>query len=214
MRRAAIASLLRTGRPGIFRQRLQQSGSAFAWYLGQSQPGAVRLSDSAPFLDAVAAGDLATASEIARRSHHVWVATDEYEEDFLFYEFLTTPALGAEAAATGPALKLLVRWEAALAGTEDPRLGVCRALIGGESSGFDAALLDFLNARERQQREALDMQEPEAAATESSVSIEGLALRRLAVEWGLTPAAEHPQIPVAIFTDRVAWPGDSFRTIE
>jgi hypothetical protein len=211
-RRAAIASLLQSGQAAQFHRRLQRSGTAYLHFLRQASPAQTRLSDSAPFLDAVAAGDDRTAAGISERSNRSWVRDEEYEEDFLFYEFVMRHS--AARSPLAPTMALLDRWEACLAGTEDPRLAVCRALVGSDSAVFDAALVDYLGRRERERRAELDMQEPEAAATEASVSVEGLAFRRLAAERGLTPAAEHPQIPVPLSQPAIAWPADSFRTIE
>jgi hypothetical protein len=171
-----------------------------------------RTSEASAFLDAIAAGDFATADEIARRSTHVWTESDEYEEDFLFYEFLMVHA--APGAPVGEATKLLDRWEKCLAGTDDTRLPVCRALIEADRDAFDRALIDYLDAREREQREQLPMLEPEAAATEASVSIEGLGLRQIAARRGLAPLAEHAQMPLPLAEPSTDWPVESFRTID
>jgi hypothetical protein len=211
-RRAAIAVLLQSGRANQFHRRLQRSGSAFLHFIRGTPPSSTRLTDSAPFLDAIAAGDFATADDIARHSNHRWIEDEEYEEDFLFYEFLMTHALpGAPA---DPANAILDRWDACLAGTDDQRLPVCHAMVGKDAAAFDAALIDYLDAREKDQREQLPMMEPEAAATEASVSIEGLALRQLAARRGLATAAEHPQIPVPLVPQSVDWPFESFRSID
>jgi hypothetical protein len=211
-RRAAIASLLQSGRSNEFYRRLQRSGSAFLYFLRGTPPNATRLSDSAPFLDAIVAGDFATADEIAQRSNHTWLKDEEYEEDFLFYEFLMVYAMPG--VLITDATKLLDRWEECLAGTDDTRLGVCRALIGDDPDAFDQALTDYLDARELEQRKQLPMLEPEAAATEASVSIEGLALRQIAARRGLATMAEHPQIPVPLVQQPAQWPPESFRSID
>ncbi len=140
-RRAAIAVLLQSGRADQFHRRLQRSGSAFLHFIRGTPPSSTRLTDSAPFLDAIAAGDFATADDIARHSNHRWIEDEEYEEDFLFYEFLMTHALpGAPA---DPANAILDRWDACLAGTDDQRLPVCHAMVGKDAAAFDAALIDY-----------------------------------------------------------------------
>ena len=212
MRRAGIASLLRTGRTAAFQRRVQRSGSAYLHFLVESRGKAVPVSAGTPFLDAVAVGDFDTANEIARYSNHEWLLTEEFEEDFLYYEFLMILSSRGKANGSGPSL--LDRWEACLAGTDDPRLGVCRALTANNAADFDAALIGYLDARERDQRERLPLQEPEVAATEASVSIEGMALLRLALRQGFGSAAEHPQIPVRLADAPMQWPRDSFRTID
>jgi hypothetical protein len=143
---------------------------------------------------------------------HRWSEADEYEEDFLFFEFVMVHAVPG--ASPVDAAKILARWEACLGGTDDSRLVVCRALIGEDSGAFDQALIDYLDAREIEQRDKLPMLEPEAAATEASVSIEALALRQMAARRGLVPRAEHPQMPVPLLLEPTDWPSESFRTID
>jgi hypothetical protein len=211
MRRAAIAALMRSGRTATFRRRLQRSGSAYLYYLARPAGDTPRTSAASPYLDAVAAGDLATADQIALLSSHLWSANDEYEEDFLYYEFLMVHAIPAAPIVRASAL--LDRWEACLSGSEDARLPICRALIGHDATEFDSALLDYLGAREREQREQLATLEPEAAATEASISIEGIALRQIAARSGLAITAEHPQVPVPLELSS-DWAPESFRAIE
>ncbi len=208
-RRAAIASLLQTGRSRMFRERLQRSGSAFAHYLAQADEQDKRISESLPVVDAIGAGDLVTATEIARSSHHHWVKDEEYEEDFLFFEFIMQHALLN--ATEEDMIALLDRWEACLAGTDDRRLDVCRALLQADPDAFAEALPAYLEERHQSYAEQADLMPPEERATEAQVSVEGLALIRLARTKGIPVQSSYPQIPEPACDDQpIAWSRDSF----
>jgi hypothetical protein len=213
-RRAAIASLLRTGGGRLFRDRLQRGGAAYAYFLGRSPDNTEeRVSESFPLLDAIGAGDFDTAATIARLSSHRWLKDQEYEEDFLFYEFLMQHVLlGASAA---EALAMLDRWEACLEGTEDRRLDVCRAILSVDSEAFAEALPLYLEERQQSYEEQGDLLPPEIRLTEQAVSIEGLAFIRIAQRKGIAVQAGYQQIPEPTRSDRpVAWSSDSFDRVD
>jgi immunity protein 49 of polymorphic toxin system len=192
---AGIAELLLTAAPGPLRHRLHQSGRAFAAFLRRSPDAGPPLSECRPLLDALAAGDWEGAREIAARARRTWDRGSEYEEDFLFLEWIasqlsTPPPPPADAG-------LLARWDACLEGSTDPRLGACRALAAGDAAAFDAALSTYLLERrddvlERAEAETLS---PETAATEPYFSVEGAALLRLADRRGLTTSRDYRTVP-------------------
>lgn len=194
-RMAAIGSLLLTGRSQHFFLFLPQSGRAFAHFLTHAEALSPRLSQCAPFFDAVGAGDFEGAADIARRSRRTWAQGEEYEEDFLFpyflmqHFFLDAPATACES--------LLARYEQALQGAEDLRLEVCRALLAGDSDAFNAALTQYLcehkDVLDKRSRESVVPEEEKAAGM--NVSIEGLALVRLAERKGLETEEEYLLIP-------------------
>jgi hypothetical protein len=212
LRLAAIADLLLTGKPGTFRLRLHWSGRAFLH--GLQRLGKLRaapFSEATPFIDALAAGDLDTAREIAGKTRRRWCQGEEYEEEFLFHEVLAQLELGAERASLD---KLLERWEAALQGSSDPRLAICRALVRSDAKGFSPALRAYLKARKAElDASAYDGQlSPELAMTEGRVSLVGVALARIADRRGLAIASEYLHVP-ALARDqaRLAWRPDAWR---
>jgi len=198
-RLAAIAALLMTGRGRLFRERLQRSSAAYAYYLRSVGRADERVSESFPLLDAIGAGDFTTATTIATASGHRWVESEEYEEDYLFYEFLMQHALLGTA--EGDALALLNRWEACLAGTDDRRLGVCRALLSADSTAFAEALPLYLEERRQHYDEQGDLLAPEVRLTEPAVSVEGLAFIRIAQRKGMSLQRGYQQIPETTRSD-------------
>ncbi|HLL54430.1 MAG TPA: immunity 49 family protein [Myxococcaceae bacterium] len=192
---AAIGKLLIGGSPAQFRHHLHQSGRAFAHFLASAPEDAKLGSKTMPFFDAVAAGDLEAAEIIARHSRRGWRQGKEYPEDFYFPEFLMQHAfLGAPVAEREA---MLQRYEQALEGSEDLRLDVCQALLAGDSDAFDEALRLYLESRNDEWAELVESETlaPEAAATEGHVSVEGLALVRLAERQGLRTEPDYLHVP-------------------
>jgi hypothetical protein len=192
---AGIGSLFLEGDGAELQLRLSMSGHAWATWLAAAPDEAKVTGLGLPFLDAVAAGDLDCAAEIARRSRHTWARGEEYEEDFLFHEFLMrrffldAPPAELEA--------LLARWKVALQGSDDPRLDACRALQDRDAPGFGRALAAYLAERADDLSEAAEGGglAPELAATEGELSVEGVALARLADRVGLATAEDYPRVP-------------------
>jgi hypothetical protein len=153
---------------------------------------------SLPFFDAVAAGDAAGAAEIARRSRRTWACGEEYEEDFLFPEYLMQRHCLDASEEQGR--QLLDRWGEALRGADDPRLDVCRALEERDAERFNASLPRFLADRE-DDLEALVQSggmEPQVADTELFFSVEGVALARLADALGVATELDYLHVPSTV----------------
>jgi hypothetical protein len=197
LRIAGIGDLLLHARSMRFRLRLSYSGRVFlhAW---KRMPEVRELSFSeaaASMMDAMAAGDFDSAREIAAGSRRTWFQGEEYEEEFLFHDVIAQLELLG-----GPRSLIdeeLARWEAALAGSPDPRLAVCQALAKGDAEAFDASLRTFLQERE-QEYEALFADgalAPEDAMTEGKLSIVGVALARIADRHGLAIAPDYVHVP-------------------
>lgn len=192
---AGIGSLFLTGTSQPFLHHLHQSGRAFAHYLRNAGNTDVRLSLSRPFFDAAGAGDFDGAALIARHARRTWAQGEEYEEDFLFIEFLIQH--GVLEAPVAACEDLLARYERALKGAEDLRLDVCRALLQADSDAFNQALALFLSDRkDRLEAQAETTPIPEEfLATEWNFSLEGLALVRLAERKGLETEEDYLHIP-------------------
>jgi hypothetical protein len=192
---AAIGSLLLTGRSRSFRHRLHQSGAALADFLSRTSSEMKLTSKSAPFLDAIAAGDMEAARRIATASRRDWVQGEEYEEDFLFFDFLMRHSfLGA---APSECEAILVQYNHSLAGTEDTRLDVCRAFLSGQSDQFEAALERFLVDRSKRLDALADrISVPnDELATIWHLSVEGVAFVRLARAKSMIVRADYLHVP-------------------
>lgn len=213
-RMAGIGALFLGSAPKVFRQLLHHGGRAYVHFLGYADPGTTLTSKAEPFFDAVAAGDFDGAGLIARNSRRDWARAEEYEEDFLFVEFLMqqfflggTPRAGED---------MLERYEAALQGSEDARLPVCRALLGGDADDFNASLTQYLSERgdllaKLEDGEALMEEE---AATEGNLNVEGLALVRLAEHKGLKTERDYLHVPsVARKGGRVSFSPDAWKKL-
>jgi hypothetical protein len=194
---AATALLFLRGTGRGFKILLQRSAAACAARL-PAVPLPERLTSRlSPYLDAIACGDDEAAAGIARAAQHAWVQGEEYEEDFYAIEVLMQ-RFHLDAPRDRCA-DLLARWEACLAGTDDPRLPLCRALVLGDADLFPEAITAFLLAR-KARYEALidkDLIKRTLAATEALLAIDGLAYVALAARAGLPTEPEYPGIPAA-----------------
>lgn len=192
-RRLAVSKLLLRGTPDDFFADLYKSGRAWLWYLERNPTPDDLTSQALPYLDALASNDLDGARGIAQRSRKAHQADDEYEEDFLYMRFLMDLITGPDVALP----PLLARYEQVLEGNEDFRLDACRALLAGDGVALDAAL-DAVMTEKKARAERLlakDALNPDAAATTERVSVEGLALVRLATLRGVKVRQVHPLIP-------------------
>ncbi|GAB5537522.1 MAG: hypothetical protein Rubg2KO_37710 [Rubricoccaceae bacterium] len=169
---------------------------------------AYRASFLDPFHDAVAVGQIELAAEIGRLSPAEWYEDFEYEEDFLYAQIL----FGLVDPGTRPLETLVEQHEKALRGVDDSRNGVCRALIAREPIAFVDAFDDFIRQVVDEIAEArvssyqfYDFQE---------VSVEGLALLRLAEHAGLPTEREYRHCPSwARRTDYAPYVPESFPNV-
>ena len=192
---AAIGMLLLLGDADGFRRQLEMSARACLHFLEGAAEAPIIASRTLSFFDALAAKDFECAGGIARHSRRTWARGVEYEEDFLYMDFLMghffLERSEAEAAA------LLQRYEFVLQGTDDVRLEACRGLLGRRGEEFDAALDRMMaerGARQARLREKGVLSE-EAWATDCQVSVEGLALVALAERAGMRVRSNHLFVP-------------------
>lgn len=193
-RRIAICHLLQSGTADRFFVWLAMGGQAFRHWL-EGAPGAEkRGSLVAPYFDAVACGDDATAAAIARAGPTSHSPGEEYEEEHLFPRFL----MGLHSL-QAPRLDLagaVERFEA-LADGSDPRAPLCRALLERDQGGFDRALEAVVEAwrAELRERAASGLLSPDDEGTTARVSVELLAVLRIAELAGLATEVEVPLAP-------------------
>jgi Immunity protein 49 len=201
LRSLAIMVLLSKGNSDRFHHNLIRSGRLRLAYLQRVvREAAVDQHDFVsgvfdPLVDAIAAGEIRLAQQLA------WIVPldhrpgHEYEDDHCYGQILGLLLQGRQADAEVSAL--LARMEAYLGRPDDPRVGVCRALLGSDQAAFDAAFNAFLDARTRviEADEARgELAEPPVLA-QRTVYVDGLAMLRLAEMRGFGTSPDHLYCP-------------------
>jgi hypothetical protein len=211
-RRVALCQWLsRLDFDGLF-TGLANSGWLYAHWLAGNDDTAKRTSRVDPFFDAVVAGAEPAVMAIFSASRATWHQGREYEDDFCYARVLHHLAIGKDAE-VGP---LLVRWRA-VSGGDEPRFAVCAGLLAKAPdevhSAIEAVVEGILEAvRERQSAESGD---PDTRVTTDRLSLEGLALLRIARRRGMHITLSHIQIPDPLPTSTAAsLPGpDAWRQV-
>lgn len=194
-RRMGICKLFLSGLPDAFFEDLSKSARAFLFFLEGVGDEVKLTSSSEPFFDAVACDDREAATAIARHSRQSWHQGEEYEEDFLYVFFLMSRF--AQQAPRERLEAMLQRYEEALQGAGDPRLGLCRSYLTVDQKLFDDSLARIVEEREKDVHESLESERipPDDVPTTSRLWVELLALLRFAEQAGLSPAEHHPLAP-------------------
>lgn len=205
-----ICALLSQADAAGFIERLDRSGTARLRLLELSargipcSPQLMTATKSQGFFSALASGNLELATRIAQLLPTTHDATWEYEEDFLFVDFLRHVVLGLGSQALTwqqAATATLARWEAVLKGRPSAQLEVCRPFLSSDPAALAEPFADFIRQRAEQLEEyrkevAFDRQ---AFAAEGQVYIEGFAVLELAGRLQLTAlpadAPDHPLLP-------------------
>lgn len=193
LRAAAISELLINGDADRFYHGLMNSARVSRYYLTRSQRAGhsdfrCAASRTDGLLDALAAADFKTATEIAALSPDLWMKDDEYEDEFLFASFIhqslgTTPDVSNVD-------ELFRRMNEA--GGSSAKRELCSALHEARQELFDSAFEVLLEervasiARDRELFESTIVLE-----TSARVYIEGLAVLRLAERAGLKTQREY-----------------------
>ncbi|HEX5753832.1 MAG TPA: Imm49 family immunity protein [Archangium sp.] len=197
---AAIGALLAEGDVPAFRHDLRLSATARRELLlcspEPAAPSRFRCASRVePLFDALAAGEIGLARDIAQHSPHRWVADEEFEDDFRYADFLREHLLaGAKTPSPGEE-RALAAFQKCSGDSGSPRLAVCESLSNRDQEAFDAALEDLLVERDAEFRNAGPPLHPQRFHTERHVFIEGLALLRLAEERGLSTQPEYRMMP-------------------
>ncbi|MFL5356667.1 Imm49 family immunity protein [Archangium sp.] len=198
--RLALCSLLAEARADRFQVHLCKS-ALVRLHLVQLVAGGLSVHPSTTcasanfsFVDAVVAGQLKLAADVARLTTDTHEPTCEYEDDFLLHRFLQRYFLHLHAGAPHGFPALFERWERVLEGEHTPYFDVCRALFHRDAAGFDEALREVIEARARSFRQR-DVHSEEARRTDGAVFMNGLALVRMAELSGLPTHREYPNIP-------------------
>jgi hypothetical protein len=201
----AICHLFDRADEAQFRENMARAGQSRRFFLRRSKQEKndddrhLALSRTGAFLDALVAGILPLARDIALLSTEQWKREWEYEDDFCFFLLLHTIVKQPEAFPTPAAQLLLERFERALEGGKSAHLDVAKALAARDRHAFSEALGSLLVAEERK----IDEDRDSAAVHErdilfwpkSRVSIEGLALLQIGDLLGMRIDDELPLCP-------------------
>lgn len=220
----AITHLLRSADLEQFKLYLVRSGYARRYFLqrsardGNTDDPRLALGRTEAFLDAVAAGQLALARQIALLSGDTWRRDWEYEDDFCYFLFLHKIASGLDRVEEPRLGAILARFETALEGAKSFRLNVCRAILERDAEAFQTALFDLLEQRREELldlRERMQQVEPASCVcwARSFVSVEGLALMRLAELAGVPPVERDTELPLCPALGRVEAAGTDYEDI-
>jgi hypothetical protein len=199
----AICMLLTEGDDQQFREHLRRSASAHRYYRrksveqGNIEDRHLAISRSEAFLDALVAGELELARDLARLSPTTWRKGWEYEDDWCYFQLLYLLLEEGEDFGLPRATPLLERFEQILEGDSSPRLDYCRAVAERDQDSARQALQDLLD--EKAARD--DARRPNVVGSQflfwpqSFVCIEGLAWFRLAELAGFSLPGTYPYCP-------------------
>lgn len=199
-RRLAIVALLLECDAGLFREHLCRSAFACVDFRRRLQAGlacAPRYSCAAhtvSFSDALAAGALDDAREIARSFGERHEAAVEYEDDFLRERLQHGLLLGAPSADLEAGV---ARWVKLAEGRPAVFLAVLQALVRGSAEAFESAFDALLQRRDaviEEWRKQPNYRE-DAGCTEGRVFVEAAGLLRLAELRGLPTRREYKHVP-------------------
>jgi hypothetical protein len=191
-----IAYLLENADRERFRENLVWSAHSRRYFLRKSRDESNyedrhhALGRTEAFFDALAAGHLGLAREIADLSIETWRADWEYEDDFCYYLFWHGVVRGGSTAGQVGLRDILTKFKKALEGGDSPRLDACKAVLEGNNAEFRAALSALMEERNKEMESARERNlelDPAAAVcwARGFVSIEGLALLRVAEVRGM-----------------------------
>lgn len=216
----ALCHLLENADQAAFAENLVRSGHSRRFFLRRSRleknldDRHLALSGTRCFLDALIAGSLTLAREIATLSTETWNAAWEYEDDHCFYLFLHAIVKQPAPFPRPEMQSLLSRFERSLEGGKSPHLDVARALVARDRDAFKDALLSLLSAEAEQiakGRKSAAVQERDILFwPKSRVSIEGLALLKIAELVGLPIEGDFPLCPQLA---RLPWSDQTYRDL-
>jgi hypothetical protein len=198
-----ICHLLESADIDKFTENLVRSGHARRYFLRKSQAEGnhddrhLAISRSEAILDSLAAGHLQLAQEIVQLSRDSWMPSGEYEDDFCYYRFIHLIVLAPRPLLEQDLKNTVGQFEKSLEGAGSARLEICKAILTQSAEDFSAALEALLE----QQQDENDQKRPTVLDSgflfwpRTFVSVEGLALLRLADLVGLGIDGEFPRCP-------------------
>lgn len=201
-RRLALCELLSEARVDRFFVYLCKSALLWRDFLGRvakghpCEPLYRCASKSFSFIDALTAGQLQVAVELAHLLPAHRDSSWEYEDDFLLHRFLQALTLNLKGGEGLDLRPLLDRWEVVLEGARDGYLQACQALLARSPKDLDSALSEVAVQRAQVFREMQsETRPPELLLTEGPICMNGLAILRLAELLGMKTLRDYPTMP-------------------
>ncbi|NVJ24056.1 MULTISPECIES: immunity 49 family protein [Myxococcus] len=201
----AIAGCLETGEALPYVADLHRAGQARLYYLRGCAQGLTgtpcfwRTSRNRAFFDCLAINDLETAEELARLCDDRWAEALEYEDDFLFPQFLQRFFLELRTPHATPTLPaLLDRFARVIGEEESPFYSLCQALHARTPALFENSLEAIVQRRATNYARAAHFNDlpPLLLHTERYIDVQAVAIIRLARESGLASSRqEYPRVP-------------------
>ncbi|QSQ19026.1 immunity 49 family protein [Pyxidicoccus parkwayensis] len=192
LRVLAICRLLREADVDGFHHDLHRSALSRRDYLARCEREGYAdhftvASRTEPFFDALAAGSLALARDLAKRAAPGPREGEEYPEDYHYANLLHRHVLVDGQDETGELERLLTTLEAHQDGA---RVDLCRSLVRHDGRSFEAAFQALLEERANEvARQEAHAMTSASAITNGYIFIEGLAWMRL---------AEHARPPLPV----------------
>ena len=200
-----ICKLISTVDINGFRTNLIRSAQARKYHLRKSREENnvddrfLGISRVQSIFDAIVAGDVTLAREIAALSVAEWHETWEYEDDFCYYLFVHRLVHSIEFVDTDEATALIARFDRALEGQRSPRLALLRALQQRDASEFGEvfeAFLGYYQESNEAKRATITEYTAEAIFWPGSfVCVEALAWLRFAAACGIEPVDDFAFCP-------------------
>lgn len=199
-RQRGVCSLLLQGIAKPLQINMMRSGGAFLHHLRATDDEQKVTGHAKPFFDAVGGGFWECSREIAIHSRMRWNPDHEYEEDFLYVQFLMKHFfLGAD---QSECEDILSRCEQVVEGGDQTRAKLCRAFLAGNAAQVDEGIVVLLARR----AELVEGMIERGALSEELwswlryFSGEGLALLRLAARAGLPLGRTYLHVPEIAWT--------------
>ncbi|MEW5802448.1 MAG: Imm49 family immunity protein [bacterium] len=203
-----------------FSRNLIFSGYTRRYFLNQSRLEGnisdehLAISRNESFFDAIAAGAVELAREIADLSFDEWMKDGEYEDDFCYYLFFHNYLKGSENFDRAFLKKILARFEKSLERSSSGRLSICCAFYTLDQRGFEEGFQELVNERQNQ-IESYRLSNDLTFEPKSHVFVEGLALLRIAEKAGFPIQREYQYCPaIARVPASASLPGDIYGEIE
>ncbi|MBU8897878.1 immunity 49 family protein [Corallococcus sp. M34] len=212
----AIAHFLQTGDTTSYISDLHRSGQTRLYYLKGSSTSERfhRTSRNRAFFDCIAINDLNTAELLAEYCDERWVANLEYEDDFLFIQFLQTRFLALHGRRTPRDCDLVLnRLSHVVAATDNPYLNLCHALQERNSNNTQNALHQIITRRAANYSRAAELGDLHSVFlhTERFIDIQAIAIVRIAADLGMqTRTWNFPRVPselIELASSRNSYPG-------
>lgn len=201
----AIAGYLATGDTGPYVANLHRSGQTRLYYL-QGCAAALtgterfyRTSRNRAFFDCLAINDLATAQELAERCDNCYVEALEYEDDFLFVQWLQVFYLVLRGRRSSEELaRVLARFRTVIGDEDSPFFSLCEALLSRQARLVEDALRRVVERRATNYARMAELGDlpPVVLQTERFIDVQAVAIVRLASLAGLSLSGELlPRVP-------------------